>query len=80
MMEPGFKIQTIHAFVCTEEDGTEGIASMQTAAGIVPLIAADADRLKSLYPIAQKLAAVMPPGKMVLAQFGVRTDLETIEP
>lgn len=78
-MEPGFKITTIHAFICTEPDGTEGVASMQTAAGLVPLIAADEARLDSLRPIAEALVEGLPDTKVTLARFSVRSDLETIE-
>lgn len=75
----GFKIESVYAWVHTEEDGTEGVPAFQDPAGgfMMPLIAADPDRLVSLRPIAEGIVANT--GKpLVLAKFSVREDVETI--
>ena len=51
------RIDAIYAFVSVDEDGNEGVCAMPLPGlGPVPMIAADAARLKSLIPMAEKLA------------------------
>lgn len=49
------KIETITAFVASDAEG-EGIMGMNTRDGWVPFIGADEARIKSLYPMAQKIS------------------------
>ncbi len=53
----GFKITSISAFISVDpDDGDEGIlAATMNDGTIMPLMAADSDRLKSLWPIAKEI-------------------------
>jgi hypothetical protein len=75
-------IDAIWVFVSSDKDGNEGVIAIETAAGMMPLIAADEDRLKSLRPIAKQVAAGRAAtGKEVkLIKFTMREELETITP
>lgn len=74
-----FKITTLHAFIATEEDGTEGVCAVHTGDGWLPLIAADENRLAAIRPAAQFLATEL--GKEVtLIRVTAREDLEIIKP
>lgn len=78
-MRGQLRIETITAFVMIDDDGTEGVVGTMTPLGMMPLIAADEDRISSLEPKAQMIATES--GKTItLAQFSVRTDLRHIEP
>lgn len=77
-MEPGFKITTIHAFIATEIDGTEGVIGQLMPDGVfMPFVCADAERVKQLRPFAKNIARI---GKtsVKLIRFSVREDLEVI--
>lgn len=52
----GFKIQNLHAIVCTEKDGTEGVMAFHDGNGWMPMVAADEVRLKLILPLAQGMA------------------------
>lgn len=74
-----FKIQTIHAFICTEDDGTEGVIGMLLPNGRwMPFICADPVRMEELRPIAQQFAQEHDK-HVVLARFSVREDIEEIK-
>lgn len=76
-MKPGFKITTIHAFVATEDDGTDGIIGEYMGGGWMPFVCADEARVDSLRPIAQQIVKQLKkPVKLV--RFSVREDLEDI--
>lgn len=75
----GFKIREIHAYICTDEDGTEGVAAKEMGGTLVPLLAADAARLNDLQSHAEEVAT-QTNTEVTLAKFSVRTDLETIKP
>lgn len=76
-MKPGFKIKTIHAFIATEDDGTEGIIGMQTPDGWMPFVAADSDRLESLRPYAIEIAKAAGT-RVTIAEFSIRKDVEVL--
>lgn len=78
MMPPGFKIKTIHAFIATEDDGTEGVIGELLPNGFfMAFVAADPSRIESLRHRAERIAKAS--GKdVVLAKFSIREDLETI--
>lgn len=79
-MKGQINIDSIHAFVMRDTDGTEGVAGMMMpGGGLMPLIAADAERVASLEKIAQQLADTT--GKTIsLVQFTHRVEIRTIEP
>ena len=71
-------IDTIYAFIATEDDGNEGITGFYYSNSWMPMVCADMSRVKSLRPIAQKIASQS--GKTVkLVHFSVRTEVEIIE-
>lgn len=79
MMTKGFKIQTIHAFIATEKDGTEGVIGELMPDGIfMAFIAADPKRMESLKPRAVKIAKASGT-KVTIARFSVRENLEVID-
>lgn len=71
-------IERMFAYIASDETG-EGIVAM-TADGIsMPLVGADAARMLSLRPIAERL--VKQTGKPIkLVRFDQRTEIETIKP
>lgn len=79
-MKKGFKITIIHAFIAEEIDGIEGIIGQLLPGGIMmPFVGADEDRIKSLYPLAQKIATSTNK-KIKLVKFSMREDIEIIKP
>lgn len=76
-MKPGFKIKTVHAFIATEADGTEGIIGMQTKNGWMPFVAADEERIESLRPLAIEIAKAAGV-QIVVAKFSVRENVEVL--
>ena len=75
--ENKLKIENVWAFVSHDDKGNEGLCAIPTNLGMMPMIAADVDRLNSLKEAAQKLKA-MTNKKIKLIKFSVREDLETI--
>ena len=76
LKEP-FKVQTIHAFIATDDNGVEGVAMFNMGGKWFPIIAADLECLESLRPVAE--AIVQTSGKpLTLARFSTRTDLEVL--
>jgi hypothetical protein len=67
-------------FISVDEKGNEGAcASSLPPFGLVPLIACDETRLKSLRPMAKQIAGMT--GKTIkLIRLTTREDLEIIEP
>lgn len=77
---PRMVVQSIYAFVSKDDSGDEGIvAAPMPNGGILPLLGADMDRIRSLWPYAQ-MAANMRGHEVKLAIFSVRTDVETLVP
>lgn len=75
----GFVIGAVHAFIVVDpEDGDEGIPAFVGPGGMwMPMVAADEDRVRSLRPMAEKVARET--GQTVkFVRFSVREDLETI--
>ena len=74
------RIDEMFVFVA-EDDDSEGITAFvhpQTGMAF-PLVAADAERVDSMRPIAQNIASMS--GKSIkLIKFSVREELETLEP
>lgn len=74
-------IGKIWAYLSKDEHGNEGVCAMSCGpfgTSLVPLIAADPDRLAIMTPIAERVARE---SKMtiVLVEFTSRVDLRTIE-
>lgn len=78
--DPGNKlrINEIFAFVSVDNNGNEGVCGFSTPEGMMPLIAADPERVESLRVIAKQLAG-MTDKKIQLIKFTVREDMEVIE-
>lgn len=73
-MKGQLRIDEMFAFVCLDDDGTEGIPAIQTPMGPVPLLGADLKRIDSLRPYAENLSKT---GKKVtLVKFTNRVELE----
>lgn len=49
-------INEMFAFVAINDEGDEGLMSMQTERGQLPLVGADMERIDLLRPLAQKFA------------------------
>jgi hypothetical protein len=74
------KIEHIWAFVSFDErDQSEGVIGAMMNGTMMPLIAADENRLKSLRPYALKVA-VMHGITIKLIKFSSREEMETIAP
>jgi hypothetical protein len=71
-------IDALYAWVATEKDGSEGVcAHMLPTMGMVPLVGADMDRIKSLRRFAENARALT--GCPVrLVRFSMREDLEEL--
>jgi hypothetical protein len=81
-LDPGYtleRIESIYAFISTDERG-EGVAGAPMGGlGCVPLIAADWARVESIRPLAQQIAKAF--GREVkLVKFTTREELESIKP
>lgn len=50
------KIESMYAFVATEDDGTEGVMGANVGGQWFPFVGADLSRVKSLYPIAKNVS------------------------
>jgi hypothetical protein len=74
-----FYIDSVWAFVSEDAKGNEGIVAHTMGATLMPLIAADEERLRQLRPYAEKLAK-MGLVKIKLVKFHQRTEVETIAP
>lgn len=59
------KITQMMAWICTEPDGQEGIPAIASGMGPLPLIGADVERIESMRPYAEQLAASGMPVKLV---------------
>lgn len=72
------EIKSLYAFVAVDpEDGNEGVMSVTVHGMVMPLIAADEDRLASIRPIAA--ASARASGRTVkLVQFTERKEIETL--
>lgn len=74
-----FEITEIWAFIAVDDDGDEGLTSFQQNNKLIPMIAADEDRVAIYMPIAKAMAKKS--GKKVrLVKFTMREDVEVIEP
>lgn len=51
------KITEIYAWICTEPDGGEGLPAIMVNNRAMPLIGADKERMASLRPYAEQVAA-----------------------
>lgn len=75
----GFRIDRLWAFLSIGEDGDEGVCSISTTLGHMPMVAADRRRVDQLRPYAAKVAKTT--GRPVrLARFDTRADEETFNP
>lgn len=73
------KVTEVYAFLAVDTDGAEGVPAAELGDMVMPLIAADADRLESLRPMAQSLASSYGM-KITVVRFTNREDVETIHP
>lgn len=74
------KIETIYAFISTEEGpNDEGVVAFKVGNTWMPLVGADMKRIDSLRPIAKQIAEVTKK-RIVLAKFTLRQDMEEIVP
>jgi len=75
----GKSIDALYAWVATDPDGGEGVcgANIPGLGGMVPLVGADMDRVKSLRPFAEatRAASAYP---VRLVRFSRRDDLELL--
>lgn len=72
------KINSIYVFIAIDEEpDDEGVVAELIGNNWFPLIAADEARVKSLKPIAKRIAQ-RTKKKITLAKFKVREDLEVI--
>ena len=74
------RIERMFAYVATDpDDGSEGVCSVQIGTQHFPLIGADMDRMTSLWPHAEALAAAT--GSTIrLMLFDNATVIDTIDP
>ena len=78
-MKGQLRIDTVHAFIVLDHDGTEGIPAINVDGTMMPLVAADAARVESLRPIAQLMADAQ--GVTIrLVRFSVREEVEELRP
>lgn len=79
-MRGQLRIDEMFAFVVVDDDGTEGIPAATLPSGMMfPLVGADMDRVESLRPAAETMAASL--GKRVeVVRFTTREHVEWIEP
>lgn len=77
-MQPGFRITEIWAWVSLDAgDDCEGILGHMTSLGMAPMIGADRERIESLRPEAEVIAAVLP-NPVQLRRFSNMTIEETL--
>lgn len=71
----GFRLESVHAFVCIDDDGDEGVIGETLSDGtMMPFIAGDAKRVEILRPMAKKIGRIA--GKEIrLVRFSQREDL-----
>ena len=73
------KITEIYAFVSVDKNGNEGVCAFSTHKAMVPMIAADLERLEQFKPIARELAKISPHA-IKLIKFHTREEIEEIKP
>ncbi len=73
----GQSIDALYAWIVTEPDGGEGVASAFLGGTHMPLIGADMDRIKSLRPFAE-IVRKMTGYPVRLVRYGSREDLELL--
>jgi hypothetical protein len=76
-MKGQVRIDQIFAFICVDDDGTEGIPAISTPIGVMPLVGADEARIESLRKYAEQISRDM--GKKVtLVKFTNRIEMEVL--
>jgi len=75
----GQRIDALYAWVATEPDGGEGVAAMNipSLGGMMPLVGADLDRMKSLRIWAEQVRELSG-CPMRLVRFSFREDMEIL--
>lgn len=72
------KIEAMYAFISVDKDpDDEGVVAAKIGATWMPLVGADQERVKSLRPIAKRIAQATKK-KVILVKFHVREELEVI--
>jgi len=75
----GFVIRDLYAFLAVHADGDEGVVGMPVGGSMLPLVAADRERLEALRPYAR--AAARASGLSIrLVRFTAREEIEVIDP
>lgn len=54
-LRPGQKIERVYAWVCTQPDGSEGVAAATIGWLAMPLVGADMARIAALRPYAEEV-------------------------
>lgn len=71
-------IENVYAYLCDDDDGTEGIPAIRVNGAWMPLVAADMGKLELMRPFAQELANKGKP--VTLVRFSERTVIEVLMP
>ena len=75
-MDGQLRIETLYAFVCVDEDGTEGVPAFSDGKSILPMMGADLAKVEYLRPLAQRVAN---DGlKVTLVHFTNRVEIEIL--
>ena len=69
-----FKIKTVTVFVAIDENNEEGVMGFKSDMGWMPLVCADEERIRKVFPIAEQIKKASGKDYRVL-QFSVRTDV-----
>lgn len=75
----GFRITELWAWVAVHDDGDEGVLGVGMGGWMMPLVAADRERVESLRPYAEN-AAQLSGKRAILARFTLRIDEEIVDP
>lgn len=76
---PGFRITVVHAITVVGDDDEEGIPAISSPTGMMPLIAANEERLHQIITLGQKVADDMGM-TFKITRFSVREDIGEIVP
>jgi len=68
------KIDTITAFVITDDEGNEGVMGFKGSEGWVPMIGANEARITSLLPVAKLISGITERPFRII-QFSTMTDI-----
>jgi len=80
-MQGVFHIDQVWAFICTDADGTEGIPAFNDGLMMIPMIAADEQKVRALRKALDRpeLRQALKGKRIVLTQFTTRRDVEVVQ-